>query len=443
MKNSIKKGNPLALLPLGIFLLLFIGTGIIAKDFYKMPVLVAFLISAASALLLNKKVSIAKKIDIFCKGAGESNIILMCIIFILAGAFGNVAKEMGGVDSTVNLSLSVLPPNLLISGLFAIACFISLSMGTSMGTIVALAPIGIGIAEKTGIPLALVLGAVVGGGMFGDNLSMISDTTIAAARTQGCEMKDKFRVNFIIVLPAAIITAVILTVMTSGYNGIVGGNYSYDIVKVLPYLAVLVAALVGVNVLVLLGGGVIFAGIVGIASKSFDFYGFLSAASQGMMGMEDLALIAMVVGGIVELIKFNGGIDFLLYFITSRIKSKKGAEFGIAALVSIIDLCTANNTISIVMAGPLAKDIADQYDIDPKRSASILDIFSSCWQGIIPHGAQVLAAAGLASISPIAILQYLHYPALMGVFGILAIVFGYPNLKDKKEISIKAKVVNN
>jgi Na+/H+ antiporter NhaC len=443
MKNSIKKGNPLALLPLGIFLLLFIGTGIIAKDFYKMPVLVAFLISAAFALLLNKEVSIAKKIDIFCKGAGESNIILMCIIFILAGAFGNVAKEMGGVDSTVNLSLSILPPNLLIAGLFAIACFISLSMGTSMGTIVALAPIGIGIAEKTGIPLALVLGAVVGGGMFGDNLSMISDTTIAAARTQGCEMKDKFKVNFLIVLPAAIITAVILTVMTSGYNGTVGGNYSYDIIKVLPYLAVLVAALVGVNVLVLLGGGVIFAGIVGISSKSFDFYGFLSAASQGMMGMEDLALIAMVVGGIVELIKFNGGIDFLLYFITSKIKSKKGAEFGIAALVSIIDLCTANNTIAIVMAGPLAKDIADQYDIDPKRSASILDIFSSCWQGIIPHGAQVLAAAGLASISPVSILQYLHYPALMGIFGILAIVFGYPNIKDNKTISIKAKVVNN
>lgn len=443
MKNTVKKGNPLALLPLGIFLLLFIGTGIIAKDFYKMPVLVAFLISAAFALLLNKEVSISKKIDIFCKGAGEANIILMCIIFILAGAFGNVAKEMGGVDATVNLSLSILPPNLLIAGLFAIACFISLSMGTSMGTIVALAPIGIGIAEKTGIPMALVLGAIVGGGMFGDNLSMISDTTIAAARTQGCDMKDKFKVNFIIVLPAAIITGIILTFMTSGYNGVVGGNYTYDIVKVLPYLAVLVAALFGVNVLVLLGGGVVFAGIVGMASKSFDFYGFLNATGQGMIGMEDLAMIAMVVGGIVELIKFNGGIDFLLYFITSRIKSKKGAEFGIAALVSIIDLCTANNTISIVMAGPLAKDIADQYDIDPKRSASILDIFSSCWQGIIPYGGQVLAAAGLASISPVAILPYLHYPALMGVFGILAIVFGYPKLKDKKEIGIQTKPVNN
>jgi Na+/H+ antiporter NhaC len=443
MKKTIDKGNPWALLPLGIFLLLFVGTGVITKDFYKMPVLIAFLISAAFALLLNKKVSMEKKIDIFCKGAGEANIVLMCIIFILAGAFGNVAKEMGGVDAIVNLSLSILPPNLLIAGLFAIACFISVSMGSSMGTVVALAPIGIGIAEKTGIPIALVMGAIIGGGMFGDNLSMISDTTIAAVRTQGCEMKDKFKVNFIIVLPAAIITAIILTVMTSGYSGAVGGNYSYDIVKVVPYVLVLVAALLGLNVLVLLGGGVVLAGIIGIATKSFDVFGFLGAASQGMMGMEDLALIAMVVGGIVELIKFNGGIDFLLYFITSRIKSKKGAEFGIAALVSIIDLCTANNTISIVMAGPLAKDISDKYEIDPRRTASILDIFSACWQGLIPYGGQVLAAAALASLSPVAILPYLHYPALMAIFGALAIAFGYPKLKNKKEVSIKSNVVNN
>ncbi len=435
--NKMQKGNPWALLPLIVFLVLFIGTGMITKDFYKMPVIVAFLISGAVAILMNKKEKISKKIDVFCKGAGEGNIILMCIIFILAGAFGNVAKEMGGVEATVNLSLSILPQNLLIAGVFVIACFISLSMGTSMGTIVALSPIAIGIAEKTGIPLPLALGAVVGGGMFGDNLSMISDTTIAALRTQGCEMKDKFKVNFMVVFPAAVITVVLLSIMTIGNKGMLEGGYAYSIIKVIPYLAVLIAALFGVNVFAILGGGIVFAGIVGIVYRSFDIYGFLSAVGKGIMGMEDLAMIAIVVGGIVELIKYNGGIDFLLNFITSKIKTKKGAEFGIAALVSIIDLCTANNTIAIVMAGPLAKDIAKKYDIDPRRTASILDIFASCCQGIVPYGAQLLAAAGLAGISPFEILKYLHYPALIGIFGIVAIATGYPKLEKKVEVLYK------
>jgi Na+/H+ antiporter NhaC len=434
--NKISRGNPIALLPLLVFLLIFIGSGIITGDFYKMPVTVAFLISAAVALVMNKNEKMSNKIDVFCKGAGEPNIILMCIIFILAGAFANVAKEMGGVDATINLGLSILPQNLLMAGIFVIACFISLSMGTSMGTIVALAPIAIGLAEKTGIPVALALGAIVGGGMFGDNLSMISDTTIAAVRTQGCQMKDKFKVNFIIVLPAAIITVIILSILTAGGSGMVKGDYSYSIIKVLPYLAVLVAALSGLNVLAVLAGGVVFAGIVGLGYGSFDFYGFVDAAAKGIIGMEDLAIIAIIVGGTVELIKFNGGIDFLLNFITSRIKTKRGAEFGIAALVSVVDLCTANNTIAIVMAGPLAKDIAKKYDIDKRRSASILDIFASCIQGIVPYGAQLLAAAGLAAITPFEILRYLYYPALIGVFGIFAIVLGYPKLKDESpEIS--------
>ncbi|MFL1471213.1 Na+/H+ antiporter NhaC family protein [Paraclostridium bifermentans] len=423
MKKEVKRGNPLALLPLGVFLVLFVGSGIITGDFYKMPALVAFLIAGGIALLFNKKENLETKMNVFCKGAGDTNIILMVIIFLLAGAFSSVAKAMGGVDSTVNLSLSILPSNLLVAGLFIIGCFISISMGTSVGTIAALAPIALGVAQKTGIPVPLVIGTVVGGAMFGDNLSMISDTTIAAVRTQGCELKDKFKMNFLIVLPAAIATAIILTVVTLGYGNVATQSYEYDIIKVLPYILVLAGALIGVNVFVLLGSGILFAGAVGIFSNSFDILGFIGAISEGLGGMYELSLLVIVVGGVVSLIKFNGGIDYILHFITSKIKSKKGAEFGIAALVSVIDLCTANNTIAIVTAGPLAKDIAEKYDIDPRKTASILDIFSSCWQGVIPYGAQLLTAAGIAGISPVEIIKYLYYPGLMFICGIAAITF--------------------
>ncbi|MGL5693607.1 MAG: Na+/H+ antiporter NhaC family protein [Peptostreptococcaceae bacterium] len=435
MKKEIKKGNPLALLPLGIFVLLFVGSGIITGDFYKMPALVAFIIAAGVALLFNSKVSLDEKMNIFCKGAGDTGIILMVIIFLLAGAFSGVAKAMGGVDATVNLSLSILPSNLLVTGLFVIGCFISVSMGTSVGTIAALAPIALGVAEKTSIPVALVLGAVVGGAMFGDNLSIISDTTIAAVRTQGCELKDKFKVNFLIVLPAAIITIILLTVVTSGYDVNLSNGYEYDIIKVLPYLLVLIGALIGVNVFVLLGSGILVAGIIGLATSTFDLFGLIEAISGGISGMYELCLLSIVIGGVVSLIKFNGGIDYVLYFITSKIKGKKGAEFGIAALVSVIDLCTANNTIAIVAAGPLAKDIAEEYGIDKRKSASILDIFSSCWQGIVPYGAQLLTAAGVAGISPVEIIPYLYYPGLMFVCGILSIVFSEAltsRLQEKK-----------
>lgn len=433
MKNERKKGNLLALLPLAVFLLLFVGSGIITGDFYKMPVLVAFIISTAVALLSNRKESLNKKMDVFCKGAGHADIISMCIIFLLAGAFGTVTKTIGGVDSIVNLSLSVLPANLVVVGLFLIGCFISLSMGTSVGTIAAIAPIGIGVAEVTGIPVALILGAVVGGAMFGDNLSMISDTTIAAVRTQGCELKDKFKVNFSIVLPAAIITVILIAVKTSSYNVELNEVYTYELVKIVPYLVVLIGALIGVNVFVLLSVGTIFASLVGIYAGSFDLFGAIESINAGMSGMFELAMISITIGGLVELINLNGGIDFILYFISSRIKSKKGAEVGIAVLASIVDLCTANNTIAIVMAGPLAKNIADEFEIDPRRSASILDIFSACWQGIIPYGAQLLTAAGLVAISPVEIIPYLYYPGLMGIFGILAIVFGLPKLKPSKK----------
>ncbi|PHV72055.1 sodium:proton antiporter [Sporanaerobium hydrogeniformans] len=433
MQKAIKKGNPLALLPLGVFLILFVGTGIVTGDFYKMPVLVAFMIAAASAFILGRKQSLNEKINLFCKGAGDSNIILMCMIFLLAGAFSNIAEAMGGVEATVNLSLSLIPPNLLVGGIFLIACFISISMGTSVGTITALASIGAGIAQMTGISLPLILGAIVGGGMFGDNLSMISDTTITAVRTQGCELKDKFKVNFFIVLPAAVVTLLLLIIMTGQYESIETEKYSYELIKVVPYVAILIGALAGLNVFVLLGGGTLFAGLIGVFTGSFTVFEGIEAVAAGIMGMSEIALLSIIIGGTLALIKENGGIDYVLYFITSRIKSKKGAELGIAALVGAVDVCTANNTIAIVMAGPLAKDIAEQYAIDPRRSASILDIFSACFQGIIPYGAQLLVAAGLGGISPMEILRYLHYPLLMGLCGILAIVFGFPNLKPKEK----------
>lgn len=437
MNKNVSKGNPLALLPIVVFLVLFVGSGIITGDFYQMPVLVAFMIASGVALLFNKNEKFDTKMDIFCKGAGDPNIVLMLVIFLLAGAFGSVAKAMGGVDSTVNLSLSVLPPNLLVAGLFIIGSFISISMGTSVGTIAALAPIGLGIAEKTGIPVALVTGAIVGGAMFGDNLSTISDTTIAACRTQGCDLKDKFKVNFLIVLPAAILTVILLAVMTSGYKGSMGQTYSYEFIKVIPYIAVLVGALCGVNVFVLLGGGILFAGVVGMATGSLDLSALIQAISGGMAGMQELCILVLIVGGVVGLMKHNEGIDFLLHFITSRINSKKGAEFGIAALVSVVDLCTANNTIAIVTAGPIAKDIAEQYDIDPRKTASILDIFSACWQGMIPYGAQLVTAAGIVGVSAVEIIKYLHYPMLMLVCGIGSIIFGIPKLKKTKEDTSK------
>lgn len=443
MKTNLSKGNPWALLPLVVFLLLFIGTALITNDFGKMPVIVAFVIAGVVALAMNRKEKLSTKIDIFTKGGGHPNIILMAVIFILAGAFASVARGMGAVDSTVNLGLSVIPANLLIVGIFVIGCFISLSMGTSMGTVVALAPIAFGVAEQAGISPALAMGAVIGGAMFGDNLSMISDTTIAAVRTQGTQMSDKFKVNFLIVLPAAILTAIFLGIATAGSTANIGGDLSYNLFKVLPYLAVLVFALMGVNVMLVLIGGTVFAGLIGIIDGSFGVYGFFGLMGDGIMGMEDLAMIAILIGGIVEIIKHNGGIDYMLYTITSKIKSKKGAEFGIAGLVSVADIATANNTISIVMTGPLAKDIADEYDIDPRRSASILDIFSCAWQGIVPYGGQMLVAAGIASISPLSIMPYSIYPFLILFFGILAIVFNVPNLGKKKAPQTAVEVNKN
>ncbi|WP_346961720.1 Na+/H+ antiporter NhaC family protein [Clostridium sp.] len=435
MKDNLKKGSAIALLPLFVFIVVFMGISLVTKDFYAMPVTVPFLLAALVALFMNREVSLDKKLDVFCKGAGEPNIILMCLIFILAGAFAEVAKTMGAVESTVNLGLTFLPSNILVSGVFIIACFIAISIGTSMGTIVALVPIATGIAAKTGIPIALVVGAVVSGAMFGDNLSMISDTTIAATRTQGCEMRDKFRMNFIVVLPAAIITVLIFTFITLGQDSKVAADYSYSLVKVLPYVGVLLGALLGVNVLVVLVGGILFAGSIGIFTGAFDIIGLLQAIGKGIGGMSELVIISIIIGGMVEIIKFNGGIEFILGFIKKRVNSKIGAEVGIATLVSLVDICTANNTIAIATVGPIAKDISNQYDIEPKRVAGILDMFSCVAQGIIPYGAQLLSASALAKLSPFSIMKYLYYPYLMGISALIAIVFiPYLKLKIKQKL---------
>lgn len=440
----MKKGNALALLPFVVFLALFIGSGVITGDFYQFPMIVAIIIAAGISLMMNRKESLATKIEVFTKGAGNPNVMLMVIIFLLAGAFSEVAKGMGAVESTVNLALSVLPENLLMVGIFLIACFISISMGTSMGTIVALAPIGVGISEQTDISLAISMAAVIGGAMFGDNLSFISDTTIASVRTQNTKMKDKFKANFFIVLPAAIMTAILFGVLTAGAEAEVT-NESFEFMKMMPYVGVIVAALMGVNVLIVLTGGILFAGIIGLVDGSYNTMQLIQAIGNGVVGMEDLAMLAILISGMVEVIKHNGGIDYLLNLVTSKVNSKKGAQFGIAGLVSLTNLSTANNTIAILIAGPLAKNIADKYNVDPRKSASILDIFSCCFQGLIPYGAQMLVAAGVASISPLSILPYSFYPILIGLCGLLAILLDFPKFKEssdevKKEVEVNEAV---
>ncbi|XZD73488.1 Na+/H+ antiporter NhaC family protein [Staphylococcus epidermidis] len=431
--KEMKNGNAWALIPLLLFVLLFLGVGIISGDFTTMPLNVAITITVIVALLMNRKETFAKKVEVFTKGAGHSNIILMMLIFILAGAFSTTAEKMGGVSSTVNLGLSLIPQNLIIVGLFIICMFVSISMGTSVGTVAAIAPVGFGFAQATDVPAALAMATVVGGAMFGDNLSMISDTTIAAVRTQKTKMSDKFKVNFKIVLPGAIITIIILFFLTNGISIDHTKNYDYNLIKVIPYLLVLILALVGINVIIVLIGGTVLAGIIGLIDGFFGWNGLLNAISKGIIGMEDIAMIALLIGGLVGIIQHNGGIDWLLNFVRSKVKSKRGAELGIASLVSAADISTANNTISIIMAGPLAKNIADEYDVDPRKSASILDIFGGCFQGLLPYSPQVISAAGVAGISPFLMLQYSIYPILLGVCGLVAIILRVPRLNQSSK----------
>ncbi|TFD93603.1 Na+/H+ antiporter NhaC family protein [Jeotgalibacillus sp. R-1-5s-1] len=427
--QEIPQSNPFALIPFGIFILLFIGSGVITGDFYLMPVLVALFIAILVALLMNRKTDFQTKVMQLSKGGGHPNIILMVIIFLLAGAFASVADGAGAVDSTVNLGLSFLPQNLLIVGLFIIGCFISISMGTSTGTIVALAPIGLGVSEQTDIGVALAMGAIVSGAMFGDNLSIISDTTIAAVRTQGTKMKDKFKANVKIVLPAAIITAIIFAVMTAGSSATLEESNPYNLLQVLPYLGVLIFAIAGANVILVLLGGIIFAGIVGLGLGEFSLLTLIELIGTGFSNMFELAMIAILLGGLVELIKQNGGIEFLLQSVTKRVNSKRGGEAGIAGLVSTVNFATANNTISIITAGPLARQISERFSIDNRRSASLLDIFSSSVQGLIPYGAQLLAVAGVAGISPVEIVPFCIYPMLIALSGIIAIAIQFPRFK--------------
>ncbi|MEG0306406.1 MAG: Na+/H+ antiporter NhaC family protein [Clostridium sp.] len=417
-----ERGNPIALIPLGVFLLVYLVSSIITKDFYAMPVSVAFLIAAVVALAMNTKKTFEEKLHIFCKGSGNTNIILMILIFILAGSFAQVAKDMGAVDSTVNLGLSILPANIMLVGIFVIGCFISISIGTSVGTIVALTPVAVSISEKLGTPIGLVVAAVVGGAMFGDNLSMISDTTIAAAKTQGCEMKDKFRCNFKFALLAAVISAFILFILGGSGTVTLETEYSYSLIKILPYILVLLGAIAGGNVMVVLTFGTLISGIIGVVTGSFDVWGFISSISTGMLNMGELIVITILVAGTVEIIKANGGIDFIINLIKSKIKGERGAKLGIAALVSIVDACTANNTVAIVMAGPIAKEVGKEYNIEPKKLASILDMFSCVVQGIIPYGAQLLMAAGIAGISSFEIMQFLFYPYILGIIALIAII---------------------
>lgn len=418
-----ERGNGAALLPIGVFLVIFLGSGIITGDFYAMPAIVAFLIALMIAFLQNRGLSFEEKISVISKGVGDENIITMSLIFLSAGAFSGAVTAAGGVESTVNLGLSILPAKVAVVGLFVIGCFISVSMGTSMGTIAALAPIAVGISEKTGFSLAVCIGAVVCGAMFGDNLSMISDTTIAAVKTQGCQMKDKFRENFFIVLPAALITIVIFFFITRNGDFKLTGELSYNIWRVLPYVLVLVGALIGINVFLVLISGTVISLIVGVATGSLAVGDMFSAVGEGVTGMYDITVISIVVACIVSLVKEFGGIQFILNLIKKSIKGQKGGEIGIAGLSLLVDMCTANNTVAIVMAGPIAKEISDEFEISPRRSASLLDIFTSVGQGMIPYGAQLLSAASLTGLTPFAIMPYLFYPILMAISAVGFILF--------------------
>ena len=411
-----------ALSPLLVFLCLYLVVSLIVNDFYKVPITVAFLVSSVYAVCITKGLSLNDRIMQYSKGAADKNIMLMIWIFVLAGAFAQSAKDIGAIDATVNLTLQLLPGNLLLAGFFLAACFISLSIGTSVGTVVALVPVIAGIAEKTGMDMGFMTAIVVGGAFFGDNLSFISDTTIAATRTQGCAMKDKFKVNFRLVLPAAL--CVLAYYVYRGFGMSVPHEaYPIEGVKVLPYLVVLATAFMGFNVAVVLLLGILTSGIVGISTGSIDMFDWFGSLGAGMSGMGELIIITLMAGGMLELIRFNGGVDYIIHALTRKINGKKGAEMCIAALVSIANICTANNTIAIITIGPLANDIATKYGVDKRKSASILDTFSCVVQGFIPYGAQMLMAAKLASISPLSIIEYLYYPMgilIMALFSIYA-----------------------
>ena len=423
----MKKGL-IALSPLGVFILFYLVTSIIAGDFYKVPITVACMVSSLYAVIIfgiSGGKTLSTHIKSYSKGAATEQMMLMIWIFILAGAFASSAKAMGSIDATVNLTLSLLPPTMIFAGLFLAACFISLSIGTSVGTIAALVPIAAGVATETGTDLALMTAIIVGGSFFGDNLSFISDTTIMATQTQGCRLHDKFRVNVFIAAPAAVLILIVYIFMGQQMHA-PHQIPSVEWLKVVPYLIVLVTAIFGMNVMAVLTLGILLTGAIGLFTGSFDIYGWFGAMGDGILSMSELIIVTMMAGGMLELIRQQGGIDFIIRLLTRRVNSKRGAELSIAALVSFVNVCTANNTVAILTVGSIAKQIGDRYGVDNKKCASILDTFSCMMQGLIPYGAQMLIAAGLTALNPVAILPYLYYPVMLGIVALLSIILRYP-----------------
>ena len=422
MKSS-KKGL-IALTPLVVMLAVFLIGSLVAGDFYRIPISLAFLVATIYALLIAPEKGLAKNVEKFSQGAGSTRILYMIWIFVLAGAFATSAKAMGAVDATVELALWAIPSRFVPAGIFLATCFISMSIGTSVGTIVALTPVVTGLAVEMGVDTAWMVAIVVGGAFFGDNLSFISDTTIAATQTQGCAMRDKFRTNLRLVAPAAIISLIIYVFCGSNLGGVAGVEYSHaDIVKVLPYALVIILALVGVNVLVVLSCGIVATGIIGVGVGEVEFFDFTASLGEGMCSMGELIIVTMLAGGLLELVKAGGGLDYLIRAVTRNIRNRRGGEGAIALLTMLSNVCTANNTIAILTIGDIARNISQKFDISAKRSASIIDTTSCFVQGVLPYGAQLLMAAGLAELSPVVIIPHLYYPALIGLMVIISIIF--------------------
>ena len=415
----------MALSPLMVFIVLYVVTSIIARDFYRVPITVAFMLASIYAIAIFGGRPIRDRIEIYSKGAGTSQMMLMIWIFVMAGAFAQSAKTMGSIDATVNLALILMPNQMLLAGLFLGACFISLSIGTSVGTIVALTPIAAGIAQQTGESVAMMTAVVVGGSFFGDNLSFISDTTIMATSTQDCKLSDKFRVNSFIVIPAAIIILFIYIIMGTGIS-FEHKALEVSFLKVIPYLVVLILAAIGMNVMAVLTLGILLTGAIGISDGTFGVFEWFGAMGEGIAGMGGLIIITMMAGGLQEIVKQQGGIDFIIQRMTRHVHTKRGAELSIAALVSLVNICTANNTVAILAVGEISKKIGDRFGVDNRKAASILDTFSCMMQGLIPYGAQILMAAGLARLNPVAVIPYLYYPLAIGAAALLAILLRYP-----------------
>ena len=431
---SNKKGL-LALSPLFLLIVLIVAFTVYSVDSShqdtSLSLTVAFMISSIYAVAISGGMPVRKRVDTYSKGAGANNLMLMLWIYVLAGSFAASAKAMGAVDANVNLALSILPASMILPGLFLAACFISVSIGTSVGTVVALVPIAAGLAHSMDANVGMMTAIIVGGAYFGDNLSFISDTTVVATQTQNCKMSDKFKVNSMIVVPAAVLVLIAYSVMGVGLQAPTHIN-DVEYMKVLPYLIVLVTAIAGMNVMAVLTLGTLLCGAIGIgshllgASGSYDLFGWFSAMGNGIIGMGELIIIAMMAGGMLEIIRENGGIDFIINKITAHVNSKRGAELSIAALVSMVNICTANNTVAILTVGNISKKIGDRFGVDNRKAASILDTFSCMVQGLIPYGVQMLLAAGLANLSPMDILPYLYYPLAIGVAALLAILLRYP-----------------